>query len=73
MSKGAIVYSTHHTLVHASRATNFAVTISNEMVPTFKLVVMVTSPFGDVIADSVTVPVQSVNRFKVNLCFKAEH
>ena len=65
ISKGAMVHSSQEMLTHATKMTTFAVPISNEMVPTFKVVAMLTNPLGDLIADSVTIPVQSLNRYKV--------
>ncbi len=59
------MYSTQQAMPHASRSTTFAVTVSDEMVPTFKVVAMVVTPTGDLIADSVTIPVLSLNRYKV--------
>jgi hypothetical protein len=40
------------------------------MAPTFKLVAMIVSPVGELVADSVTIPVQSFNRYKVTKFFK---
>lgn len=37
------------------------------MAPTFKLVASVVSPLGELIADSVTIPVASINRYKMNV------
>lgn len=37
------------------------------MAPTFKLVASVVSPLGELVADSVTIPVASINRYKMNV------
>lgn len=50
---------------HATNLVTFSVPVSTEMAPTFKLVAMIISPLGDLMADSVTIPVQSINRYKV--------
>ncbi len=36
-----------------------------DMAPTFKLLVTIVNPMGELVADSVTVPVRSINRYQV--------
>ena len=50
---------------HNTKLVTFSVPVSTEMAPTFKLVAMIVSPLGDLVADSVTIPVHSINRYKV--------
>lgn len=54
-------------LDHLSKLVTFSVTVSAEMTPTFTLVAMVASPSGHLISDSITIPVLSINRYKVQI------
>lgn len=66
-SKGLVVYGTTESTDHPTKSVTFSVSVSTEMAPSFKVVAMVTSPTGELVADSVTIPVQSVNRYKMNM------
>lgn len=65
VSKGLVVHGATETHPHGTKLVTFSVPVSTEMAPTFKLVAMVVNPIGDLVADSVTIPVQCINRYKV--------
>uniref|UniRef100_A0A0P5QML6 Macroglobulin complement-related protein n=1 Tax=Daphnia magna TaxID=35525 RepID=A0A0P5QML6_9CRUS len=67
VSKGLVVYGATESHPHPTKLLTFSVPVSSEMAPTFKLVAMVVSPAGELLADSVTIPVHSFNRFTVNV------
>uniref|UniRef100_A0A0P4XT60 Macroglobulin complement-related protein n=1 Tax=Daphnia magna TaxID=35525 RepID=A0A0P4XT60_9CRUS len=67
VSKGLVVYGATGSHPHPTKLLTFSVPVSSEMAPTFKLVAMVVSPAGELLADSVTIPVHSFNRFTVNV------
>lgn len=69
-SKGVVVQGVQRVHHHPTKSLTFSVPVSTEMAPTFKLVAMVLCPSGELIADSVTVPVQSINRYKVLIRFQ---
>ena len=65
ISKGLVIHGATETHPHPTKLVTFSVPVSSEMAPTFKLVAMIVSPVGELVADSVTIPVQSFNRYKV--------
>lgn len=65
LSKGVVVYNAQEVCTKYSKMVTFTVPISVDMIPSFKVVVSIVSPTGDLIADSVTIPVESINRYKV--------
>ena len=67
VSKGLLVHGEQQTRPHDVRQATFSVPVSTEMAPTFKLVATILSPQGELIGDSVTVPVHSFNRYKMNV------
>lgn len=67
ISKGLVIHGATVANPHATRLVTFAVPISTEMAPTFKLVASLVSPLGELVADSVTIPVASINRYKMNV------
>ena len=67
VSKGLLVHGEQQTRPHDVRLVTFSVPVSTEMAPTFKLVASILSPAGELIADSVTVPVVGLNRYKINV------
>uniref|UniRef100_A0A0P5Q059 Macroglobulin complement-related protein n=1 Tax=Daphnia magna TaxID=35525 RepID=A0A0P5Q059_9CRUS len=66
-SKGLLVHGATENLEHSTKLLTFSVPVSTDMAPTFKLVAMIVSPLGDLVADSVTIPVRCINRYKTNL------
>jgi CD109 antigen len=66
VSKGLVIHGATETHPHPAKLVTFSVPVSSEMAPTFRLVAMVVNPVGELMADSVTIPVQSFNRYKVN-------
>ncbi|XP_046648840.1 CD109 antigen-like [Daphnia pulicaria] len=67
VSKGLMIHGATETHPHPTKLVTFSVPVSSEMAPTFKLVAMIVSPVGELVADSVTIPVQSFNRYKMNV------
>jgi hypothetical protein len=65
VSKGLVIHGSTETHPHPTKLVTFSVPVSSEMAPTFKLVAMVVSPVGELVADSVTIPVKSFNRYNV--------
>ena len=65
ISKGMVIHGDQQNSDHSIKSTTFAVPVATEMAPTFKLVIMVINPLNELVADSVTVPVRSINRYKV--------
>lgn len=65
VSKGLIIYGATEVQPHPRKSLTFSVPVSGEMAPTFKLVAMIVNPVGELVTDSVTIPVQSFNRYKV--------
>jgi hypothetical protein len=65
-----MIHGATETHPHPTKLVTFSVPVSSEMAPTFKLVAMIVSPVGELVADSVTIPVQSFNRYKVTKFFK---
>nr|CAH0103527.1 unnamed protein product [Daphnia galeata] len=61
VSKGLVIHGSTETHPHPTKLVTFSIPVSSEMAPTFKLVAMVVSPVGELVADSVTIPVQSFN------------
>ena len=62
-----VIHGSQNNLLHAKKSFTFSVPVATDMAPSFKLVVMVISPLSELIADSVTIPVQTMNRYKVNI------
>ena len=69
VSKGLVIHGATETHPHPTKLVTFSVPVSSEMAPTFKLVAMVVSPVGELVADSVTIPVKSFNRYNVKTFF----
>lgn len=65
VSKGLVIHGATDTQIHPTKSLTFSVPVSSEMAPTFKLVAMIVNPIGELVADSVTIPVKSFNRYKV--------
>lgn len=65
ISKGMVIHGDQQNSDYSIKSTTFAVPVATEMAPTFKLVVMVINPLNELVADSVTIPVRSINRYKV--------
>lgn len=66
LSKGLILV-TGHEVTHASTIRTFAVTLSAEMAPAATILVYHVGKFGDVVADSLTFPVNGISRNNVSL------
>lgn len=60
-----VVHGAMDNVEYSTKLVTFSVPISTEMAPTFKLVAMIVSPLGHLVADSVTIPVRCINRYKV--------
>ena len=68
VSKGLVIHGEQlMTNQQATRLLTFAVPVAVEMAPSFKLVATILSPNGQLVADSITVPVNSFNRYKFNM------
>jgi len=65
LSKG-IILLTGQEVTHASTIRTFAVTLSAEMAPAATIVVYHVGKFGDVVADSLTFPVNGISRNNVS-------
>lgn len=65
VSKGLVIYGGTESHPHPTKLLTFSIPVSGEMAPSFKLIVMVVTPTGELLADSITIPVQSFNRYKV--------
>ena len=65
ISKGAIIHGSQQDHGHPTKSLTFSVPVSMDMAPTFKLLVTIVNPMGELVADSVTVPVRSINRYQV--------
>lgn len=65
LSKGVILV-TGQEVTHASTIQTFAVTLSAEMAPAATIVVYHVGKFGDVVADSLTFPVNGISRNNVS-------
>ena len=64
ISKGVIIYGSHQDHAHPTKS--ITISVSMDMGPTFKLLITVSNPFGELVADSVTVSVRSsINRYKL--------
>lgn len=64
MSKGIVLHSTQEIMTNNIRT--FAVTLSAEMAPAATVIVWTLARHGDVIADSLTFPVNGISRNNVN-------
>ncbi len=71
MSKVLVVPGATEKHQHPTKLVTFFVHLSSEMAPTFKLLAMVVIPVGELMSDSVTIPVKSFNRYKVNIKIKS--
>ncbi|XP_059351436.1 CD109 antigen-like [Daphnia carinata] len=67
VSKGLVIYGGTESHPHPTKLLTFSIPVSCDMAPTFKLIAMVVTPTGELLADSITIPVESFNRYKVNL------
>ena len=65
ISKGVVIHGAQRNLLHATKSFTFSLPVATDMAPTFKLIVMVINPINELVADSVTIPVKSMNRYKV--------
>lgn len=65
LSKGTILL-TGQEVTHASTIRTFAVTLSAEMAPAATILVYHVGKFGDVVADSLTFPVNGISRNNVS-------
>lgn len=65
LSKGMILL-TGQEVTHASTIKTFAVTLSAEMAPAATILVYHVGKFGDVVADSLTFPVNGISRNNVS-------
>ena len=65
ISTGLVIHGVTESHPHPTKLLTFSVPISTEMAPTFKLVAMIVNPLGELVADSVTVPVKCFHRYKV--------
>lgn len=72
LSKG-IILLTGQEVTHASTIRTFAVTLSAEMAPAATILVYHVGKFGDVVADSLTFPVNGISRNNVSFNFYIIH
>nr|CAH0098524.1 unnamed protein product [Daphnia galeata] len=66
VSKGLVIHGATETHPHPTKLVTFSVPVSSEMAPTFKLVAMVVSPIGELVADSVTISCEIIPRRRSN-------
>ncbi|KDQ65263.1 Murinoglobulin-1 [Zootermopsis nevadensis] len=70
MSKGIILLSGEEKMQSTIRT--FAITLSAEMAPVATVLVYQVGRYGDIVADSLTFPVNGISRNKVSSCEVSE-
>jgi len=68
ISKGGVVtYGRERVLGMTNSVTSFYVSLSTEMAPSCKIVVYHTTPDGEIVADSLTLPIKGISREELTL------